>query len=44
MKGPFKAIWEFEGIYAQSRHIPGVRFAGSTLYSALCWSSQILHN
>lgn len=23
-----KAIWEFEGIYAQSRHIPNVRFAG----------------
>ncbi|KAF8556483.1 Acetamidase Formamidase [Imleria badia] len=23
-----KAIWDFEGIYATSRHIPGVRFAG----------------
>jgi formamidase len=23
-----KAIWEFEGIYARSRHLPGVRFAG----------------
>jgi formamidase len=23
-----KAIWNFEGIYARSRHIPGVRFAG----------------
>jgi len=23
-----KAVWNFEGIYAQSRHIPGVRFAG----------------
>ncbi|KIY94358.1 formamidase [Monoraphidium neglectum] len=23
-----KAIWHFDGIYAQSRHIPGVRFAG----------------
>jgi formamidase len=23
-----KACWEFNGIYAQSRHIPGVRFAG----------------
>jgi formamidase len=23
-----KAIWEFEGVYCQSRHIPGVRFAG----------------
>lgn len=23
-----KAIWDFEGIYASSRHIPGVRFAG----------------
>merc|ERR1712151_965397 len=23
-----KAIWEFEGIYCASRHIPGVRFAG----------------
>lgn len=25
-----KAIWSFEGIFAQSRHIPGVRFAGLT--------------
>ncbi|KAK4701788.1 formamidase, partial [Phenoliferia sp. Uapishka_3] len=25
-----KAIWDFEGIYASSRHIPGVRFAGIT--------------
>lgn len=23
-----KAIWDFEGIYASSRHIPGVRFPG----------------
>ncbi|KAF6759768.1 Acetamidase Formamidase [Ephemerocybe angulata] len=23
-----KAIWDFEGIYASSRHVPGVRFAG----------------
>lgn len=28
MKGPCKAIWDFEGIYASSRHIPGVRFVG----------------
>ncbi|AFZ50031.1 formamidase [Dactylococcopsis salina] len=25
-----KAIWDFQGIYTQSRHIPGVRFAGIT--------------
>ncbi|KAG0145779.1 hypothetical protein CROQUDRAFT_671576 [Cronartium quercuum f. sp. fusiforme G11] len=25
-----KAIWDFEGIYATSRHIPGVRFAGTS--------------
>jgi formamidase len=25
-----KAIWDFHGIYATSRHIPGVRFAGIT--------------
>lgn len=25
-----KAIWDFQGIYASSRHIPGVRFAGIT--------------
>jgi formamidase len=25
-----KAIWDFKGIYATSRHIPGVRFAGCT--------------
>jgi formamidase len=25
-----KAIWDFNGIYATSRHIPGVRFAGVT--------------
>jgi formamidase len=23
-----KAVWDFQGIYAQSRHIPGCRFAG----------------
>merc|ERR1712151_1004309 len=23
-----KAVWEFEGIYCSSRHIPGVKFAG----------------
>ncbi|GFH09876.1 formamidase, partial [Haematococcus lacustris] len=23
-----KAVWDFEGIYCSSRHIPGVRFAG----------------
>ena len=23
-----KAIWHFDGVYASSRHIPGVRFAG----------------
>jgi formamidase len=26
----YKAIWNFHGIYATSRHIPGVRFAGLT--------------
>jgi formamidase len=25
---PAKAIWDIQGIYAQSRHIPGVKFAG----------------
>ncbi|KAK9826566.1 hypothetical protein WJX74_003229 [Apatococcus lobatus] len=25
-----KAIWDFDGIYCTSRHIPGVRFAGIT--------------
>ncbi len=25
-----KAIWDLQGIYTQSRHIPGVRFAGIT--------------
>src|SRR5918911_1383772 len=25
---PAKAIWDIQGIYAKSRHIPGVRFAG----------------
>jgi formamidase len=25
---PRKAIWDLEGIYAVSRHVPGVRFAG----------------
>ncbi|KAG6872731.1 hypothetical protein C0995_007134 [Termitomyces sp. Mi166 len=25
-----KAIWDLEGVYATSRHIPGVRFAGIT--------------
>lgn len=27
---PAKAIWDFQGIYTDSRHIPGVRFAGIT--------------
>lgn len=26
----YKAVWDFHGIYATSRHIPGVRFAGIT--------------
>ena len=26
--GAHKAVWDFHGIYATSRHIPGVRFAG----------------
>ncbi|RDA86065.1 hypothetical protein CP532_1273 [Ophiocordyceps camponoti-leonardi (nom. inval.)] len=26
--GAAKAIWDFDGIYCSSRHIPGVRFAG----------------
>lgn len=25
-----KAIWDFQGIYTSSRHVPGVRFAGIT--------------
>ncbi|MGH6953081.1 MAG: formamidase [Alphaproteobacteria bacterium] len=25
-----KAIWDFHGIYATSRHVPGIRFAGIT--------------
>jgi formamidase len=25
-----KAVWDFHGIFAQSRHLPGVRFAGIT--------------
>jgi formamidase len=27
---PAKAVWDFQGIYTTSRHIPGVRFAGIT--------------
>ncbi|MDX2272088.1 MAG: acetamidase/formamidase family protein [Cyanobacteriota bacterium] len=27
---PAKAIWDFQGIYTTTRHIPGVRFAGIT--------------
>ena len=27
---PAKAIWDFQGIYTSSRHIPGVTFAGIT--------------
>ncbi len=27
---PAKAIWDFQGIYTSSRHIPGVKFAGIT--------------
>jgi formamidase len=25
---PYKVIWEFEGVYTRSRHMPGVRFPG----------------
>jgi formamidase len=28
--GAYKAIWDFHGVYATSRHLPGVRFAGIT--------------
>lgn len=28
MRVDLQAIWHFDGIYATSRHIPGVRFAG----------------
>ncbi|HYZ00906.1 MAG TPA: acetamidase/formamidase family protein, partial [Candidatus Binatia bacterium] len=26
----YKAIWDFHGVYATSRHVPGVRYAGIT--------------
>jgi formamidase len=26
----YKAIWDFHGIYATSRHVPGIRYAGIT--------------
>src|ERR687885_634233 len=29
-RAPSQAIWDFHGIYATSRHIPGVRYAGIT--------------
>lgn len=40
-----KSVWDFEGIYARSRHIPGVRFAG-TLHPGLigCLPSRELLN
>lgn len=34
-KKPAKAIWDFEGIYATSRHIPGVKFVGMLEFDIL---------
>lgn len=40
-----KACWDLEGIYTQSRHIPGVRFAGITHPGLIgCAPSQDLLN
>ncbi|MEM9092935.1 MAG: formamidase [Cyanobacteria bacterium P01_F01_bin.53] len=40
-----KAIWDFEGIYTSSRHIPGVKFAGITHPGLIgCAPSQELLN
>ena len=35
----FQAFWNFEGVYAQSRHIPGIRFAG-LIYPGLMGTIQ----
>lgn len=35
-----KAIWDFEGIYASSRHVPGVRFAGTIALHLLPLKSE----
>ena len=40
-----KAIWDFQGIYTSSRHIPGVKFAGITHPGLIgCAPSQALLN
>ncbi|MEM6597744.1 MAG: formamidase [Cyanobacteria bacterium P01_C01_bin.69] len=40
-----KAIWDFQGIYTSSRHIPGVKFAGITHPGLIgCAPSQELLN
>lgn len=44
-KQPAKAIWDFEGIYAQSRHIPGVKVVGLIHPGIVCTApSQELLN
>lgn len=44
--GATKAIWDIEGVYCSSRHIPGVRFAGIIhpgLIGAL-WYTVVVHS
>lgn len=44
-KKPAKAIWDFEGIYTKSRHVPGVRFVGMIHPGIVCTApSQTLLN
>ena len=31
----FQAVWNVEGVYVKSRHIPGIRFAGFILHPGL---------
>ena len=35
-----QAVWDFEGIWCSSRHIPGVRFPGAT---PRCQHFKLLH-
>ena len=37
-----KAIWDLEGVYTTSRHIPGVRFAGITHPGLIGFCSRLI--
>ena len=39
-----KAIWDLEGVYCTSRHIPGIKFAGHIHPGTCCVHKQLMMN